>query len=245
MTFAVFVYNSNCKFANITRLLVQILHLTTVIFWQYVVLNSTLSTFSLHQLRLLACFCSICNVCSFLHRIRHIRKVIYFIIIISTGTMSSSSRLCRLITTIIAVFISPSPHPTPHPPPPFLLIFATKASINSVHYYTDVFCWFQSQLNESLNKCSLASWGPALSWFIALTLERRFNSVISGSDLLALGLLLKVNLCLYCREQGVKGLYKGLEAKLLQTVSTAALMFVTYEKIAAFIFRLLRRTQRW
>lgn len=143
----------------------------------------------------------------------------------------------------LLLFLFP-PHLTP-PPPPFLLIFATKASINSVHYYTDVFCWFQSQLNESLNKCSLASWGPALSWFIALTLERRFNSVISGSDLLALGLLLKVNLCLYCREQGVKGLYKGLEAKLLQTVSTAALMFVTYEKIAAFIFRLLRRTQRW
>ncbi|KAL9956071.1 hypothetical protein ACROYT_G037492 [Oculina patagonica] len=46
------------------------------------------------------------------------------------------------------------------------------------------------------------------------------------------------------REQGFKGLYKGLEAKLLQTVSTAALMFVAYEKIAAFIFRLLRRTQR-
>jgi len=46
------------------------------------------------------------------------------------------------------------------------------------------------------------------------------------------------------REQGVKGLSKGLEAKLLQTVSTAALMFVTYEKIAAFIFTLLRRTQR-
>ncbi|XP_020607340.1 peroxisomal membrane protein PMP34-like [Orbicella faveolata] len=46
------------------------------------------------------------------------------------------------------------------------------------------------------------------------------------------------------REQGVKGLYKGLEAKLLQTVSTAALMFVAYEKIAAFIFRLLRTTQR-
>lgn len=44
------------------------------------------------------------------------------------------------------------------------------------------------------------------------------------------------------REQGFKGLYKGLEAKLLQTVATAALMFVAYEKIAAFIFSLLRRT---
>lgn len=46
------------------------------------------------------------------------------------------------------------------------------------------------------------------------------------------------------RDQGFKGLYKGLEAKLLQTVSTAALMFVAYEKIAAFIFRLLRRAPR-
>lgn len=55
----------------------------------------------------------------------------------------------------------------------------------------------------------------------------------------------EVWLCLFCREQGFKGLYKGLEAKLLQTVATAALMFVAYEKIAAFIFSLLRRTSRW
>jgi len=39
-------------------------------------------------------------------------------------------------------------------------------------------------------------------------------------------------------------MYKGLEAKLLQTVLTAALMFVAYEKIAAFIFRLLRGSKR-
>ncbi|XP_031563339.1 peroxisomal membrane protein PMP34-like [Actinia tenebrosa] len=43
------------------------------------------------------------------------------------------------------------------------------------------------------------------------------------------------------REQGILGLYKGLEAKLLQTVLTAALMFLAYEKIAAFIFALGRR----
>jgi len=42
------------------------------------------------------------------------------------------------------------------------------------------------------------------------------------------------------RENGVRGLYKGLEAKMLQTVFTAALMFVTYEKLAAFIFKLMR-----
>ena len=34
-------------------------------------------------------------------------------------------------------------------------------------------------------------------------------------------------------------MYKGLEAKLTQTVLTAALMFVCYEKIAAFIFNLM------
>jgi adenine nucleotide transporter 17 len=43
------------------------------------------------------------------------------------------------------------------------------------------------------------------------------------------------------REQGILGLYKGLEAKLLQTVSTAALMFLAYEKISAFIFALGRK----
>ncbi|XP_069052997.1 peroxisomal membrane protein PMP34 [Lepisosteus oculatus] len=46
------------------------------------------------------------------------------------------------------------------------------------------------------------------------------------------------------RKQGILGLFKGLEAKLLQTVLTAALMFLLYEKIAATTFRAmgLRRT---
>ncbi|KAK6170729.1 hypothetical protein SNE40_019045 [Patella caerulea] len=39
--------------------------------------------------------------------------------------------------------------------------------------------------------------------------------------------------------RGIPALYKGMEAKLLQTVLTAALMFLTYEKIAAFTFRLM------
>ncbi|CAB3362249.1 Hypothetical predicted protein [Cloeon dipterum] len=38
---------------------------------------------------------------------------------------------------------------------------------------------------------------------------------------------------------GVKGLFKGMEAKILQTISTAALMFVAYEKIAAVVFQIL------
>jgi len=75
-------------------------------------------------------------------------------------------------------------------------------------------------------------------------MRRSYFQFILLSPAQVSGLVLIVNLCLSIREQGVKGLYKGLEAKLLQTVSTAALMFVAYEKIAAFIFRLLRTTQR-
>ncbi|XP_025163208.1 peroxisomal membrane protein PMP34 [Harpegnathos saltator] len=41
------------------------------------------------------------------------------------------------------------------------------------------------------------------------------------------------------KKQGLRGLYKGMEAKLLQTVLTAALMFLAYEKIARFVFRIL------
>lgn len=41
------------------------------------------------------------------------------------------------------------------------------------------------------------------------------------------------------RKSGVLGLFKGLEAKLLQTVLTAALMFLLYEKIASFTFKVM------
>ncbi|KAG9279185.1 peroxisomal membrane protein PMP34 [Astyanax mexicanus] len=41
------------------------------------------------------------------------------------------------------------------------------------------------------------------------------------------------------RRSGILGLFKGLEAKLLQTVLTAALMFLLYEKIAAATFRVM------
>ncbi|XP_072299463.1 peroxisomal membrane protein PMP34 [Eucyclogobius newberryi] len=41
------------------------------------------------------------------------------------------------------------------------------------------------------------------------------------------------------KSHGVLGLYKGLEAKLLQTVLTAALMFVVYEKITAATFNVM------
>jgi len=41
--------------------------------------------------------------------------------------------------------------------------------------------------------------------------------------------------------QGWSSLYKGLEAKLTQTVAMAALMFLTYEKIAAVVFSIMRQ----
>ena len=51
----------------------------------------------------------------------------------------------------------------------------------------------------------------------------------------------RVTECIYfCREQGMPGLYKGLEAKLTQTVLMGALMFLTYEKIAAVVFKVMR-----
>ncbi|KAL7037579.1 hypothetical protein ACKWTF_009284 [Chironomus riparius] len=44
------------------------------------------------------------------------------------------------------------------------------------------------------------------------------------------------------KAKGFKGLYCGLEAKIWQTILTAALMFMAYEKIARFVKFLLRAT---
>lgn len=44
------------------------------------------------------------------------------------------------------------------------------------------------------------------------------------------------------KDQGFKGLFRGLEAKILQTVLTAALMFMAYEKIASTVGMLLKKS---
>uniref|UniRef100_A0A1A9W7N0 Peroxisomal membrane protein PMP34 n=1 Tax=Glossina brevipalpis TaxID=37001 RepID=A0A1A9W7N0_9MUSC len=44
------------------------------------------------------------------------------------------------------------------------------------------------------------------------------------------------------RSQGVKGLFRGMEAKILQTVLTAALMFMAYEKINNTVVLLLKKS---
>ncbi|VEN50992.1 unnamed protein product [Callosobruchus maculatus] len=46
------------------------------------------------------------------------------------------------------------------------------------------------------------------------------------------------------KKQGAKGLYQGMESKLLQTVLATALMFVMYEKIVQFVFKLLLGTAK-
>lgn len=46
------------------------------------------------------------------------------------------------------------------------------------------------------------------------------------------------------KTSGVDGLFRGLEAKIWQTVLTAALMFATYEKIAKFVMSLLIRRKK-
>ncbi|XP_059216072.1 peroxisomal membrane protein PMP34 isoform X2 [Stomoxys calcitrans] len=44
------------------------------------------------------------------------------------------------------------------------------------------------------------------------------------------------------QHQGFKGLFRGMEAKILQTVLTAALMFMAYEKINNTVLLLLKKT---
>lgn len=46
------------------------------------------------------------------------------------------------------------------------------------------------------------------------------------------------------KRNGFGALYQGMETKLLQTVLSAALMFMTYEKVAQFVFFLLLRNRR-
>lgn len=46
------------------------------------------------------------------------------------------------------------------------------------------------------------------------------------------------------RDNGVRGYFAGLEAKLLQTVLTAAISLVTYEKLLAIILMIMRQSSR-
>lgn len=80
----------------------------------------------------------------------------------------------------------------------------------------------------------------SLSNILSLLMDRiRWGNVhtLTGEDVAVSSCYTRVPFV--CRRYGVLGLYKGLEAKLLQTVLTAALMFVVYEKITAATFRVM------
>ncbi|KAM4531661.1 peroxisomal membrane protein PMP34 [Odontesthes bonariensis] len=65
----------------------------------------------------------------------------------------------------------------------------------------------------------------------------QFNTSAEKSKLLTSVRTIKSLLVNRMRKYGMLGLFKGLEAKLLQTVLTAALMFLLYEKITYCTFR--------
>ncbi|XP_013862371.1 peroxisomal membrane protein PMP34 isoform X2 [Austrofundulus limnaeus] len=67
----------------------------------------------------------------------------------------------------------------------------------------------------------------------------QFSSPTDKSRLLSSLRTIKSLLVNRFRKYGILGLFKGLEAKLLQTVLTAALMFILYEKIASFTFKVM------
>ncbi|XP_026181697.1 peroxisomal membrane protein PMP34 [Mastacembelus armatus] len=67
----------------------------------------------------------------------------------------------------------------------------------------------------------------------------QFNELTPASKLLSSLRTIKSLLVNRMRKFGVLGLFKGLEAKLLQTVLTAALMFLLYEKIVNCTFRVM------
>uniref|UniRef100_A0A1A8IA60 Solute carrier family 25 (Mitochondrial carrier, peroxisomal membrane protein), member 17 n=1 Tax=Nothobranchius kuhntae TaxID=321403 RepID=A0A1A8IA60_NOTKU len=67
----------------------------------------------------------------------------------------------------------------------------------------------------------------------------QFNKPAEKSKLASSLWAVKSLLVSRVRKYGMLGLFKGLEAKLLQTVLTAALMFLLYEKIASCTFKVM------
>ncbi|XP_011200799.2 peroxisomal membrane protein PMP34 [Bactrocera dorsalis] len=69
------------------------------------------------------------------------------------------------------------------------------------------------------------------------TTQENKKSAPSSNDASMMAIMLNI-----LQHQGFKGLFRGLEAKILQTVLTAALMFMIYENISSTVKVLLNRT---
>lgn len=87
---------------------------------------------------------------------------------------------------------------------------------------------------------------PAPTAFLLGAIAKAFATIVTyplqlGQARLRAGL----GMTLFIREakRNPKILFKGLEAKIMQTVLTAALMLATYEKIARFVLTLMRRSK--
>ncbi|XP_018801873.1 PREDICTED: peroxisomal membrane protein PMP34 [Bactrocera latifrons] len=69
------------------------------------------------------------------------------------------------------------------------------------------------------------------------TTQENNKSAPASNDASMMAIMLNI-----LQHQGFKGLFRGLEAKILQTVLTAALMFMIYENISSTVKVLLNRT---
>ncbi|XP_059614702.1 peroxisomal membrane protein PMP34 [Phlebotomus argentipes] len=115
----------------------------------------------------------------------------------------------------------------------------------------------QFMMYEGLKRRLVKMYGelPALGYFLAGAVAKAFATVLTyplqliqtkmrhgdrNANLPPNAGTIEILLFLL-KSHGPAGLFRGLEAKLLQTVLTAALMFATYEKIAKYVTMILTR----
>ncbi|NXS65382.1 PM34 protein, partial [Pandion haliaetus] len=113
-------------------------------------------------------------------------------------------------------------------------------------YYVEVICSLPVEQLTSLDAFVIGAIAKAVATTLTYPLQTvqsilRFGRHRLNPENRTLGSLRNVLYLLQQRVRrfGLMGLYKGLEAKLLQTVLTAALMFLVYEKLTAATFTVM------
>lgn len=113
----------------------------------------------------------------------------------------------------------------------------------------------QFMMYETLKSRLLSRNPSAYTFFLIGAMAKAFATVATyplqlvqtrlrtGKDLTADANTLEMMMHIL-KNDGFAGLFRGMEAKMLQTVLTAALMFATYEKIAALVMSLLIRSPK-
>ncbi|KAI5716824.1 hypothetical protein M8J76_012968 [Diaphorina citri] len=102
----------------------------------------------------------------------------------------------------------------------------------------------QMSVYELLKRYSVDIKDSSLKFFVLAAMSKIVSTLVTYPVQIAQNVQRKmtpesmIDILVYIfKYEGVRGLYKGAEAKILQTVLTAALMFVTYEKIVSLIFQ--------